>query len=117
MGELRIVKLHFRSTLHLGPDVPGIGIEDSLSIAHSDTLFSCLINAYAELHSGDPKAVDDLLAPFHKGNPPFRISSAFPFQKRESDVRYYLPKPLVDPLDFYDRTYAASLYIAGAFSC
>ena len=102
MGELRIVKLYFRSPFHLGPDVPGIGIEDSLSIAHSDTVFSCLINAYAELHSGDPKAVDKLLAPFHEGKPPFRISSAFPFQKLENDVRYYLPKPLVDPLAFYD---------------
>ena len=102
MGELKIVKLRFISSLHLGPDVPGIGIEDSLSIAHSDTVFSCLINAYAQLHSGDPKVVDKLLAPFHKGNPPFRISSAFPFQKLENDVRYYLPKPLVDPLAFYD---------------
>ena len=102
MGELRIVKLRFRSPLHLGPDVPGIGIEDSLLIAHSDTLFSCLINAYAELHSGDPKAVHELLTPFHDRKPPFRISSAFPFQKLENDVRYYLPKPLVDPLAFYD---------------
>ena len=103
MGELRIVKLHFRSTLHLGTDVPGIGIEESLSIAHSDTLFSCLVNAYAELHSGDPKAVDKLLAPFHEGNPPFRISSAFPFQQiTEHDIRYYIPRPIVDPPRFYD---------------
>ena len=85
----------------MGPDVPGIGIEDSLSFAHSDTVFSCLINAYAELHSG-VKAVDELLAPFHDGKTPFRISSAFPFQKRETDVRYYLPRPLIDPLEFYD---------------
>ena len=102
MEKIKIVNLRFRGPLHLGSDVPGIGIEDSLSIAHSDTLFSCLINAYAELHSGDPGAVDKLLAPFHKGKPPFRISSAFPFQQRETDVRYYLPKPLMDPLAFYD---------------
>ena len=102
MGDLRIVKLRFRSALHLGADMPGIGIEDSLKIAHSDTLFSCLINAYAELHSGNPDVVDKLLAPFHDGNPPFRISSAFPFKKSESDVTYYLPRPLVDPLEFYD---------------
>ena len=102
MGQLKIVKLHFRSGLHLGSDVPGIGIEDSLSIAHSDTVFSCLINAYAELHSGNVNAVDELLASFHEGNPPFRISSAFPFRKREGEVRYYLPRPLVDPLGFYD---------------
>ena len=47
-------------------------------------------------------AVDKLLAPFQEGNPPFRISSAFPFQRRENDVRYYLPKPLIDPLAFSD---------------
>lgn len=103
MGELRIVKLHFRSTLHLGPDVPGIGIEESLRIAHSDTLFSFLVNAYAELHSGDTKAVDNLLTPFHDGNPPFRISSAFPFQQpTRRNATYYLPRPLADPLRFYD---------------
>ncbi len=102
MGDLRIVKLRFRSALHLGTDIPGIGIEDSLTMAHSDTLFSCLINAYAELHSGNPNAVDPLLAPFHEGNPPFRISSAFPFQQSENKVRYYVPRPLIDPLEFYD---------------
>ena len=103
MRDLRIVKLRFMSTLHLGPDVPGIGIEDSLSMAHSDTVFSCFINAYAELHSGNINAVDELLAPFHDGNPPFRISSAFPFQQPPShDVAYYLPRPLADPLRFYD---------------
>ena len=102
MGDVKIVKLLFKGPLHLGTDVPGIGIEDSLSIAHSDTVFSCLINAYSQLHSGNPKAVNNLLAPFHKGKPPFRISSAFPFKKSETDIRYYLPRPLVDPLAFYD---------------
>ena len=41
--------------------------------------------------------------PFHDGNPPFRISSAFPFQQpTKGDVTYYLPRPLVDPPRFYD---------------
>ena len=103
MGELKIVRLHFRSALHLGMDVHGIGIEDSRRIAHSDTLFSCLINSYAELHSGDAGAVERLLEPFRDGEPPFRISSAFPFQMRtEYDVEYYLPKPLISPPIFYD---------------
>ena len=97
MGELKIVRLYFRSALHLGADVPGIGIEDSLSIAHSDTLFSCLINSYVEFHSGDTTAVEKLLTPFRDREPPFRISSAFPFQMRT----YYLPKPQVDPPQFY----------------
>ena len=74
MGELKIVKLKFRSALHLGADVSGIGLEDSLLIAHSDTLFSCLINSYAQLHSGNLSAVEQLLEPFCDGQPPFRIS-------------------------------------------
>lgn len=103
MGELKIVRLHFRSALHLGMDVPGIGIEASRRVAHSDTLFSCLINSYAELHSGDASAVEKLLEPFRAGEPPFRMSSAFPFQMRsEYDVEYYLPKPIVAPPIFYD---------------
>lgn len=102
MGELKIVKLYFRSALHLGADVSGIGLEDSRFIAHSDTLFSCLINSYAELHSGDSSAVEKLLEPFREGEPPFRVSSAFPFQMRTEAATYYLPKPLVDPPLFYD---------------
>jgi CRISPR-associated protein Csm4 len=103
MGERRIVRLHFRSALHLGVDVHGIGIEDSRRIAHSDTLFSCLINSYAELHSGDVGAVEKLLEPFRDGNPPFRISSAFPFQMRTPHkAEYYLPKPMIAPPIFYD---------------
>ena len=110
MGELKIVKLHFKSGLHLGADVSGIGLENSLSIAHSDTLFSCLINSYAELHSGDSRAVKKLLDPFCDGEPPFRISSAFPFQMpTETRVTYYLPKPLVAPPRFYDSRYGQRL--------
>ena len=102
MGELKIVKLRFRSALHLGANISGIGLEETLSIAHSDTLFSCLINSYAEIHTGDSSAVKKLLGLFCEGNPPFRISSAFPYQILGSSVTYYLPRPLVDPPRFFD---------------
>ena len=103
MGELKIVKLDFRSALHLGTDVSGIGLEGSQIIAHSDTLFSCLINSYAELHAGNLDAVKKLLKRFCERVPPFRISSAFPFEMRTERVAtYYLPKPLVDPPLFFD---------------
>lgn len=101
MNALKIVRLHFKSGLHLGTDVSGIGLEDSLLIAHSDTLFSCLINSYAEFHSGNLKVVEKLLEAFCEGNPPFRISSAFPFDGQDP-VTYYLPKPLIAPPLFYD---------------
>ena len=101
MNALKIVRLHFKSGLHLGTDISGIGLEDSLLIAHSDTLFSCLINSYAELHSGNLKVVEKLLEAFCEGHPPFRISSAFPFEMQDG-LMYYLPKPLIDPPLFYD---------------
>ena len=109
MGELRIVKLRFRSAIHLGDNVSGIGLENSLLIAHSDTLFSCLINAYAELHSGNPGAVDELLTAFWDGEPPFRISSAFPYRLLWNGLTYYLPKPLIDYPSFYDSTLGPEL--------
>lgn len=103
MGEKRIVKLDFRSAIHLGSDITGVGIEGSRLVAHSDTLFSCLINAYAQLHSGNLKVVETLLARFSEGEPPFRISSAFPYRDEVSGADiYYLPKPLNDPPEFYD---------------
>ena len=103
MSEKRIVKLYFRSAIHLGSDVTGIGIEGSRLIAHSDTIFSCLINAYAQLHSGNLSVVEDLLAQFREGKPPFRLSSAFPFvDQTEGQDTYYLPRPLNDPPEFYD---------------
>ena len=105
MGEKRIVKLHFRSAIHLGADVPAIGIEGSRLIAHSDTLFSCLINAYAQLHSGDLSVVESLLERFREGEPPFCLSSAFPFiEQTEGGDTYYLPKPLNDPRNFHDES-------------
>ena len=103
MAEKRIVKLHFKSAIHLGSDVTGIGVEESQLIAHSDTLFSCLINAYAQLHSTNISAVKDLFARFREGEPPFRLSSVFPFERQtEHRTTYYLPKPLIDPPQFYD---------------
>ena len=103
MGEKRIVKLHFRSAIHLGSDATAIGIEGTRLVAHSDTLFSCLINAYAQLHSGNLSVVESLLDRFREGVPPFCLSSAFPFvEQPEGGNTYYLPKPLNDPGEFYD---------------
>ena len=98
MRELKIVKLRFRSSVHLGANVSGIGIEESQLIAHSDTIFSCLINSYSQLHAGNQSTVKKLLDSFRDGEPPFRITSAFPFETTyNSGIVYYLPKPLVDP--------------------
>ena len=55
----------------------------SLGIIHSDTLFSALINQLALVSQED-------LASFDFKNPPFRISSAFPYFYDT----FYLPKPI-----------------------
>lgn len=104
MSELKLVKLHFRSPVHLGSDISGVGLEAAQLIAHSDTIFSCLTNAYAELY-GIP-ATSALIAAFQNGNAiPLRLSSGFPFCDRRHGTTYFLPKPHVDPPDFFHPQY------------
>jgi len=100
--KFKIAKLHFQSGLHLGSDYAGIGKETVLPLAHSDTIFSCLLNAYAELN-GKP-ATDTLLSEFHKNDeePPFKISSGYLFHDGFRETYFYLPKPVCDPADFCD---------------
>ncbi|WP_066636008.1 type III-A CRISPR-associated RAMP protein Csm4 [Desulfolucanica intricata] len=84
--SLWLVKLKFKSPLHLGKS--GIGMEAVESFARSDTLFSGLCYAWANVYGKD--AATELLESFTAGKPPFRISSAFPFK----DKTYFLPRPL-----------------------
>jgi CRISPR-associated protein Csm4 len=105
MCEMKIVKLRFKSAIHLGADIAGIGQENTQLIAHSDTLFSCLINNYAQLHSRDLKRVENLLETFCDGTPAFQITSGFPFVTERYRTEYYLPKPLIDPPDFLDTSF------------
>jgi len=78
-----LVKLTFKSPLHIGDDESGIGVENVQSIIHSDTIFSALVNAASLMNNG---SVDFLL----QGN--FRISSAFPYDDKNN---YYLPRPFL----------------------
>jgi CRISPR-associated protein Csm4 len=74
--KCEIVKLFFKSPLHIG-EREGL-MEDSNFIIHSDTLFSAICNAFRSLYGN--KALEELLNLFIK-NPPFFLSSAFPFFK------------------------------------
>ncbi|MFP3868872.1 MAG: type III-A CRISPR-associated RAMP protein Csm4 [Desulfobacteraceae bacterium] len=77
--------LRFKSGLHLGERETwreGTGV-----IVHSDTLFSAFCHGYRLLY-GQPALVQ-LLESFLKGDPPFLLSSAFPFW----DETFYLPIP------------------------
>lgn len=82
-----IVKLKFNAPLHLGKS--GIGMENVEQYARSDTMFSALCYVWASLFGNE--SVSSLLEEFKAGNPPFIISSTFPYNKET----FFLPKPLV----------------------
>jgi len=74
--KYEIVKLFFSSPLHIG-EREGL-MEDSNFIIHSDTLFSAICYAFRALYG--KKALEELLN-LCINNPPFLLSSAFPFFK------------------------------------
>lgn len=82
------------SPLHLGEH--GIGLEETAEFVHSDTLFGGLCFAWADVFGA--RALEELLASFAAGRPPFIISSAFP---RLGRVRLFprpmLPLPVNEP--------------------
>jgi CRISPR-associated protein Csm4 len=89
--ETRLVKLKFYTPLHLGE--PGIGVEGTATYAPSDTLFSGLCHAW-RLAYGE-KSLEKLLEQFREHEPPFRISSAFPyFQDDKDKSTLFFPIPL-----------------------
>ena len=98
----KLVRLNFdRNPVHFGET--GIGLENTTERAHSDTLFSAWVSAYARVFG--KTAVETLCARFNDKVPPFRLSSSFIYQYRRdqsqaSDEVYcvdYLPKPIVRP--------------------
>ncbi|HOJ19698.1 MAG TPA: type III-A CRISPR-associated RAMP protein Csm4 [Ignavibacteriaceae bacterium] len=93
-----LFELNFKSSIHIGSDYAGYGIEDIQGFAHSDTIFSGLINV---LISSRHKYHYDWLNSFIESNPeqkelPFKVSS-FGFVKHIDTYRYFLPKPFYIP--------------------
>ena len=63
---------------------------------HSDTLWGNLIYAYRMLYGVEETS--KLISKFLKGEVSFKVSSIFPFEKRNDDkeeIIYYFPKPLI----------------------
>lgn len=87
MAELTVYRLAFRSGFHIGAH--GVNLEESAEHIPSDTLFSALMDAVLRL-SGDGEA---FAGPFARGDPPFLLTSAFPFA---GAVRFF---PMPVPLD------------------
>jgi CRISPR-associated protein Csm4 len=90
MPVVTVYRLVFSSGLHVG--TRGVNLEESNVSIPSDTLFAALVDAYRRT-GGDPAA---FVAPFpHEGvpgNPPFLLTSAFPFA---GEVRFF---PVLVPL-------------------
>lgn len=84
MPQLTPYHLSFHSGLHVGAGVENLN--ETLAHVPSDTLFSALAATH-RLMGGD---VQTLVQPFLDGNPPFRLSSAFPFA---GSVRFF-PLPV-----------------------
>lgn len=57
-------------------------------ILHSDTIFGAILSAISELYPND---IDDIVSKF-QDNPPFIVSSAFPYIFNETDKIRFFPK-------------------------
>ena len=69
------------------------------TVLHSDTLFGCMCWAIREVFS--EARLEELLKQFDSENPPFLLSSAFPFRNNESDGRtHFYPRPMLMPTEF-----------------
>ena len=87
MPSYTTYRLLFRGPVHLGRlGLEQAGVSESCP---SDTLFSALLDTAAD--SGGPAQAEALLEPFLAGDPPWCISSAFPFA---GEVAFY-PRPLL----------------------
>ncbi len=68
------------------------------TILHSDTLFGCVCWAIREVFS--ESRLEGLLKRFAAGDPPFQLSSAFPFRDDESAGRtHFYPRPMLQPAE------------------
>ena len=85
----RLYRLEPSAPFHFGER--GVGIEATEDILHSDTLFSALCCTLIEM--GEGKTLRELLKSFQEGNPPFLLSSAFPY----AGTLLFFPKPILRP--------------------
>jgi len=97
---MKIVRIKFKGSVHFGSDEGGIGRENVQNIVHSDTIFSMIVNAYAYMFGYNKAKVTSFI---HSIN---ALSSGFLFERDISgDYKYYLPRPLFDPINFFDEKF------------
>ena len=96
-----LYRLRFRGPVHFG--LAGIGLEAVEARLSSDSLTSALVNAVAIAEG--PEGAQDLISQLTSPQPPFVVSSLFPFgpdpEKRAEPlmllVRPLVPPPVADP--------------------
>lgn len=64
---------------------------------HSDTLFGCVCWAIREVFS--EARLEGLLKRFASGDPPFQLSSAFPFRDESTGRTHFYPRPMLPPAE------------------
>lgn len=84
--RVSLYRLTFPSGFHLAPHEHDLSLSETLPTIPADTLFSALVQAWARL-GGDPR---HWLDPFAHNEPPFLLSSAFPWAEGQP----WFPKPL-----------------------
>jgi len=84
-----LVRLQFRGPAHFGE--AGIGQERTNATVRSDTLYSAIWSIWARY--GLLPAIGELLGRFWGPDVPFRLSSAFLYDRET----YYLPRPSLPP--------------------
>lgn len=84
MPKLQTISLHFPQGLHVG--ARAVSQEEAGVHIPSDTLFSALVDIWGRI-GGQP---DAWIRPFRNDDPPFLLTSAFPFAGK---VRFY-PAPV-----------------------
>lgn len=71
--------------------------ESSIPELSSDTIFGSIIYSFSQLY---PEELDDIMDLF-TSDPPFLVSSSFPYIENDERVRFY-PKIITEPEKRYD---------------
>ncbi len=90
MTEHYLIKLSPRTPFHFGEMMD---MERTEVIIRSDTLFSAL--CYISDQYLGKENYNEFIIPFIKSNPPFLLSSAFPYIESPDKTLFFFPKPLI----------------------
>jgi len=109
-----LIELKFNSGVHFGSDYAGYGKENVQGYAHSDTIFSAIINSLVLVKNeyDHLQWVKDFFSSEQEDQkvPPFHLSSFGFVDTSPPEHRFYLPKPFAKP-DYLTNNDAEYYYI------